>query len=528
MVLILEDLPNEIFLFIFNYLSTIDILGTFYRLNRRFSSLIRTIPHLHLNFSSQSLSKTQFIHVLNQARSLHIESITLETRYYVDMIPLVVSYLPPSQLNHLRSLTLIDVDRTSIEKLLHHQLTLTSLFLESSSWQSIPRHFLPHYPNLTRCHLPSLDLFHHCHTQLIDLTLTHCSAENLIQLHTLVPNLQSLTLTLTNHVNIPSTLQFPMQLTSLRLILKSVLHTEFERLILMIDQIEHLTISFTNTEHDVHCFDSYLLGENWLTIANHVHHLQFNIIVHRTFEIYSLSDLLSNFHWFNQRLICQTFDHTNGYHLFTLPFIDSNYTIHVHHVQPETRFELNDFNNVHHLHLIIPNESMQCSFNRFANDRFPHLQTLTIIVPYIDHLLVSFIEQLSKQSRFRTLEFRLTSMDMKSRDLFEKLISRLPSTIDTLILNTISTRILSEILEEDHQLLGDLKRLVCSAKNRDQFDTLILLLLEVFTEKSLVFLGISLENSGKSLNLLSGWLLKTNSLKKARIKSSDRQCAIWL
>lgn len=523
MAMRLEDLPNEIFLFTFNYLSTIDILCTFYRLNRRLSSLIRTIPHLHLNCSSYSLSKTQFIHVLNQARSLNIESITLSTRYYVDIIPFFISYIPPSQLNHLRSLTLIDVDRTAMEKLLHNHLHLTSLTIQTSSWRSIPRHCLPFYPNLTHCYLPSLDLLHHCHTQLTHLTLTHCTAENLSQLITLVPNLQSLTLTLTHNIHVPSTLQFPMQLTSLKLTLRSVLFTEFERLIMMTnDQLNNLTVSFSNTEHDVHCFDSYLFGDNWFNIAHHLHRLQLNIIIHRTFDSFAISDLLSNFHWFHRRLICQSIDHTNGYHLFTLPFIDRTFTL---HNQIDDRIEINDFNRVHHLHIVSPNELVQYPIERFF---YQNLQTLTIIIPHLDHSIELIIDHLSRQSRLRTLEFRLTSIPNDYRDEFEQFISRLPLSIETLILNTISTRIFSEILDDNHQLLTQLKRLICSVKNRDQFDTLILLLLESFHEKSLVYLNISVDSSNKSSNLLSGWLLKTNYLKKARIKSSDRQCSIWI
>ena len=111
---------------------------------------------------------------------------------------------------------------------------------------------------------------------------------------------------------------------------------------------------------------------------------------------------------------------------------------------------------------------------------------------------------------------------------FDKLIHRLPASVETLILNTISTKFLSEVLDNNNYLLPNLKRLLCSVKNRDQFDTLILLLLEIFHEKFLIYLNISLEHPNKSSNLLSGWLLKTNYLKKARIKCSDRQCAIWI
>ena len=203
MVLIFEDLPNELLFFIFNHLSVIDLVCAFYRLNRRLSSLIRTIEHLHVDFSSQPLSKTQVIHILNQLRSLKIESIQISTRYSIDIIPLFISYLPPSQLIHLRSLTLIDVDRNTIEKFLHNQLKLISLSIESSVWRSIPRRSLPHFSHLTHCHLPTLDLFHGCQSQLTHLTLHYCSTENLLQLNTIVPNLQSLTLTLNNTTDIP-------------------------------------------------------------------------------------------------------------------------------------------------------------------------------------------------------------------------------------------------------------------------------------------------------------------------------------
>jgi hypothetical protein len=185
----------------------------------------------------------------------------------------------------------------------------------------------------------------------------------------------------------------------------------------------------------------------------------------------------------------------------------------------------NDFNRVHHLHLIIPNKDIQ---NIQSNCIYHNLQTLIVISPYINNTIMSFIDNLMINSRLRTLELRFTSITNNCRDFFAKLIYRLPLFIETLILNTICTKFLSELLDNNNQLLPNIKRILCSVKNRDHFDTLILLLLEIFHEKSLIYLNISLENSNKSSNLLSGWLLKTNFLKKTRIKCSDRQCAIWV
>ncbi|CAF2988736.1 unnamed protein product [Rotaria sp. Silwood2] len=526
MILMLEDLPNELLLFIFNHLSIIDILCCFYCLNRRFSSLIQTIKHLHIDFSCQPLSKTQFIYIINQLHTLNIKSIQISNRYYIDAIPIFISYILRTKLIHLRSFTLIDADRNTIVKLTHSYPKLTTLSIESLLWRSMPRRLLPYFSNLTHCRLSTLDLLNGCHTNIINLTLDHCTTDNLIQLNTYVPNLRSLTLILNNCINIPATINFPIHLVSLKLILRSVLFNEFERLIMMIKYIKNLTVSFSNTEHEVHCFDQYLSGESWFAINKYVDNLQFNIIVNQTFEIFFISNLISNFNWFQRKIICQTIDNTNGYHLFTLPFIDEIYTINTNNFQ-HIMINRNDFNRVHHLHLTIPNNDIQYSKNIESNCIYPNLQTLTIIAHYINDTMISFINNLMINSYIRTLELRFTSTINSCHEFFDKLIFYLPLSIHTLILSTTCTNFFSNLLENSNHLLPNIKRLICSVKNQDHFDTLILLLLEVFQRKSLVYLNISLENSSKSSNLLSGWLLKTNYLKKATMKCSDRQCTIW-
>ncbi|CAF1310448.1 unnamed protein product [Adineta steineri] len=529
MSLVLEDLPNELFLSIFKHLSVIDLLHSFYSLNHRFSSLIRTIPHLHVDFSSQPLSQTQFIHITNQLRSLNIESVQISIRYYTDAISFFISSISPSKLHHLRSLTLIDADRTTIEKFVHKYPKLTSLSIESSVWRSIPSHsFLSCFPNLTYCHLPTFDFLHDCHIKITKLKLDHCTTENLIQLNTFVPNLKSLTLTLNNNTKIPPMLHFPVHLISLNLILHSVLFTEFERLIIMIEHLENLTVSFRNTEHEVYCFDQYLFGKNWYSIKNYVDNLEFNIIVNQTSEAYLISEMISNFEWFRKKIICQTIDHTNGYHLFTLPFIDKTYTINLLTYQSDTIFSSNDFNRVHHLHLTIPNKDLQNSLYISSYGVFRNLQILTVIISTVNNNIISFIDYLLLNSCPRTLELRFTSITNTCCDYFDKLIYRLPPSIEILILNTTSTKFLSELLDNNNQLLPNIKRLLCSVKNQDDFDLLILLLLDVFHDKSLIYLNISLEKASRQTNFVPGWLRKTNYLKKARIKCSDRQCAIWI
>ncbi|CAF3529609.1 unnamed protein product [Rotaria socialis] len=527
MILTLEDLPNEILLLIFNHLPIIDILYSFYRLNHRFTLLIQTFKDLHIDFSCQPLSKTQFICIINQLHSLDIKSIKISNRYYVDAITFFVTHILPNQLIHFRSLLLTDADRNTIVKIVHNYPKLTSLSIESSLWRSMPRRFLPHFSNLTHCRLPTLDLLNGCHLKIIDLTLDHCTSDNLIQLNTTVPHVRCLTLILTNNTNIPPLINFPIDLISLKLILRSVLFNEFKRLIMMIKYVKNLTVSFSNTEHEVHCFDEYLLGECWFSINQYVENLQFSIIVNQTFAVFLMSNLISNFNWFQRKIVCQPIDDTNGYHLFSLPFIDDIYTINTNHLQ-NIMISSKDFIRVNHLHLTIPNNDIQSSFNFSSNFIFQNLKKLTVISHRVNDMMRSFIDNVMINTRLQTLELRFTITNNGCRKWFDRFIYYLPSSIHTLILSTTCTTFLSDMLDNNSTLLPNIKRLICSVKNQDHFDTLILLLLETIHGKPLIYLNISLENSSKSSSLLSGWLLKTSYLEKATIKCSDRQCAIWI
>lgn len=526
MTIKLEDLPNELILCIFNHLSIIDILCAFSDLNHRFSNLIQTIKHLHIDFSTQPLRKSQFIFILNQLHLLHITSIRISNRYYVDAIPLFITHISPAQLSYLESLLITDADRNTIVKVVHNYPKLKILSIESSLWRSMPRRFLPHFSNLTYCHLPTLDLLNGCHLNITSLALDSCSSDNLSQLNSTVPNLRSLTLVLTNNIKIPFEIDFPSDLTSLKFILKSVSFNEFSRLIMMIKYIKNLNVSFANTQFEVHCFDDYLLGQCWFSIHQYVDNLQFNIIVHQTVEAYLITDLISNFDWFPRKIICQSLNDTNGYHLFSLPFIDETYNVNINDFQ-EMLINKNDFDRVRHLNLSISNDMIQLFvLNLSSNFAFQNLQTLNIIAHSLNDLMISFINDVMVNSRLQILELRFTSTHINCH-LFNKLIFCLPSSVHTLKLSTICTKYLSDLLDNNEDLILHVKRLICSVKNQEEFNVLILLLLERFQQNPLVYLKISLENSSTLSNLLSDWLRETSYMKKATINCSDIQCTIW-
>ena len=441
--------------------------------------------------------------------------------------PLFISCLSPNQLSHLRSLTLIDVERANIEKYLHYYPHLTFLAIESTAWRSLPRRLLPPLPNLTHCRLPTLELLHGCHENLVHLSLDHCTTETFVELNTLVPNLRSLSLVLNTNAAIPLTFTFPVSLVALKLTLRSILFAEFERLVRLAGHLEQLRVTFSNSEHDVFRFDEYLSGDHWFSLRSCVDRLQLNVTVHQTCERFSTADLLSRYEWFERGLHCQSIDETNGYHLYSLPYIDDVYTLNAnwnshHRVRPT------DFDRVRHLYLINSNATNDDVTNNSLPYLYRRLERLTVVSSCLNDITWSFTRALLINSRLQTLELRLTSTGDLSRDYFKKFLESLPASVQTLILNSISSQFLTELLEKNLPCISTVKRLQCAVQHREQFETLLLLLMDRLQDESLIYLNISVEKLSQSSNLLSGWLSTIACLRRARVKYSDRQCSIWI
>lgn len=524
---ILENLPNELLLLIFNHLSAIDLLYAFTCLNRRFSSLIPTIQNLHLDFSGGYLSKTQFATIIRQLRALPVHAVRVSNRDYVDGASLFISYVSPNQLSHLHSLTLIDVERATIEKYLHRYPRLTSLAIEATAWRSLPRRLLPPLPNLTHCRLPILELFHGSQERLVQLSLEHCTSENLKELTTLVPHLRSLRLVLNTNTIIPPIFTFPTGLISLTLTLRSILFNEFERLIRLTGHLKQLTVTFSNSEHDPYCFDEYLSGEHWFSLRSCVDQLQFNVTVHKTHGRFSTTDLLSHYQWFERDIHCQSIEETNGYHLYSLPYIDDVYTLNANW-NSQHRIRPTDFDRVRHLYLINSNATTDDATNDSLPYLYRRLERLTVVSSCLNDITWSFTQTLLINSRLQILELRLTSISDASRDYFNQFLHSLPASVRTLILNAISSQCLTELLEANCPCISNVKRLRCAVQDREQFETLLLLLMDRLQDESLIYLNISVEKFTQSSNLLSGWLSKTDCLRRARVTCSDRQCSIWI
>ena len=114
-----ELLPNEILIWIMEYLSLFDIFYSFHYLNDRFNQLIRSIP-LHLNFTNISKSRfDQFCKLLelNPKVKNQIYSLELSNKDTFGQIEAFLSLFSLNEFSSLHSLTVIQPEINNIEKL---------------------------------------------------------------------------------------------------------------------------------------------------------------------------------------------------------------------------------------------------------------------------------------------------------------------------------------------------------------------------------------------------------------------------
>lgn len=84
--LCLEDLSNEIFMEIFDYLYGQHIILSFSRLNNRFNLLCTYYSNYHIDATDYSLNKKEFDYLLNSIYSKHIRSLTFRREQWIRCI----------------------------------------------------------------------------------------------------------------------------------------------------------------------------------------------------------------------------------------------------------------------------------------------------------------------------------------------------------------------------------------------------------------------------------------------------------
>jgi hypothetical protein len=206
----LEDLPNELLWFILEYIPSIDLFRTFFNLNQRFNTILRSI---HFRLDLFYTNKTQFNYYLNTILP-NITSDWIESFYIDDITNRLYSI---SICKNLRSLTIQHLRTENIDLLAKNvlpelkqldYLRLHSEFILKDTDVSLLTNvmFSDQMPSLTYCYLHFQDFgrmsFDHLDATNKTLSLKTlvidqwCRLRDFIRLLHFIPNIQRLTVRL--------------------------------------------------------------------------------------------------------------------------------------------------------------------------------------------------------------------------------------------------------------------------------------------------------------------------------------------
>ncbi|CAF0905732.1 unnamed protein product [Rotaria sordida] len=139
----LESMPDEIILEIFDYISSCDLIYSFYNLNQRFNSIIDGI-HLHLDLSYVQQKKFLFTcHYILPNFSQQIYSIKLSNKQTIDGINYYLEQSKYYQQEQMKTLILIEPTIEQFIKLIPCFPFLRTLIIKTTDYLIIPIEFIP-------------------------------------------------------------------------------------------------------------------------------------------------------------------------------------------------------------------------------------------------------------------------------------------------------------------------------------------------------------------------------------------------
>jgi hypothetical protein len=443
----LESLANELLLDLFEYLSGVDLLRTFYDLNTRFNDLI----YLHfqtnmLNF--QSISKCDFDFVCqkylssitNQIRSLRLSDDD-DTPQQIDLF---FSYhFSLQQFSYLQSLSIYRIysfhslerildELPSLVHLRHLKLTRYNLvFNELYDIGIIDR--IERLSNLLSCHLDITNTDDRCilipsiiSLSLKDLSIPHlsCNINQLLNFIKYISNLQSLYIRIVDH----STLS---QISSMNFLTIKKLNILFYG---SCNSIKNLLQTMTNLQElKINMPSTYIDGHYWQTlIETNLSNLilfQFKMstsIFHQKNKEEKIDEILNSFrshfwihkhqwfvqcHWVNA-------DASSVVYVYTLPYAFHNFLYIGNGQLKSTCIDEHQnwsFDRIHNLHYSYVPTYQNSSFSYV---HLENIQYLDLTIPFDD----SFWLIVPTLDRLKSLNIVLNS-EMYSNDMQSKLQS---------------------------------------------------------------------------------------------------------
>lgn len=146
----LESMPDEIFLEIFDYISSWDLIRSFYNLNKRINSIIHGI-RLHLDLSF--VQKKTFLytcHYILPKFYQQIYSIKLSNKQTIDGIDYYLDQSTYCQLEQVETLVLTEPTIEQLTKLIRYFPYLKTLIIKTTDYLVIPIEFISEYIRICR------------------------------------------------------------------------------------------------------------------------------------------------------------------------------------------------------------------------------------------------------------------------------------------------------------------------------------------------------------------------------------------
>lgn len=441
-----ESLANELFLDLFEYLSSIDLLRAFYDLNTRFNNLI--FLHFQTNLLNfQSISKYDFDFVCqnylssikHQIRSLRLSDDD-DTPQQIDLF---FSYhFSLQQFSYLQSLTIYRIySFNSLQRILDelpsllylHHLKITRyniVFNELYDIGIIDR--IKCLSNLLSCHLDITNTNDQCilipsiiSLSLKDLSISHLSfnIKQLLNFIEYLSNLQSLDIRIIDHSTVLSisSLKF-LNIKKLNILFYGS-YNSLNNLLQTMSNLQQLKINMPST---------YIDGYQWKTMIetnlSNLIRFQFKMsitISHQKNKENKIDEILNSFRsyfwinkhqWFIQCHWVNT-DASSIIYVYTLPYAFHNFLYIGNGQLKSTCFDENQhwsFNRIHNLHYTyVRYQNSDLSYIHLKN-----IQHLDLTIPFDD----SFWSIVPTLDRLKSLNIVLNS-DMYSNDIQSKLQS---------------------------------------------------------------------------------------------------------
>ncbi|UJR17167.1 hypothetical protein I4U23_004063 [Adineta vaga] len=440
-ICLLDRLPVELVHEIFIYLSAHEIIYAFSNVTDYFNKILISYDRYLVNF--RSVLKCHFDVTCRFIRPDQIISLVLsDDDDTPDQSELFFSYFKIDQFTRLRLFDMSLMNSDTFKKLnkLHQLKELKSL--------DLPHLFEPYHqeiyiiiknilPRLNRLmayntnHLLNISL-----PDLYHLNLKYCSCHQLVTLFTMIPNLQTLDITLTCGIGSNWSNNIPL-LTHLKTL---ILNTYGEKILMR--QMKELLSKTPNLKHfqlNTEGSDDLVDGQQWEPIVLNLSVFDFRIRFFNSFHHISEETILQSFRsifWLEQKRWFVAYDDSDTREIFTIPRFLSTIVKYPYTNWPldSTLPEFSCDQHIKYLHCSVFNSiphrfmnitSLNMDTNRILNDI--EINTLIHLIEQMKYLhSISFrnLYILKKFPRNITFE-KIRSLSVQEYDQLENIPNRL-------------------------------------------------------------------------------------------------------